>query len=131
MGRLMIHNQRASGVVEKADQVKINEITGISSTNVQDALVEVSNGLISEEDKIKLNQIHHIALNATISGTSYTISNTNIKADSLIDVYYAEASKPILQRLDVTYTQSAGSLQIDFSESVSDIVLNAIKVVNI
>lgn len=63
--------------------------------------------------------------------TSFDITNQEITASSIIDVYYAEPSKEVVQNAVASYTQEAGKLTINFANALADAVtISNVKVVN-
>lgn len=63
---------------------------------------------------------------------SKQISNFAFKTASLVDVYYAEASKSIVQKAKPTYTLANGSLTISFANALTGAVtIDRIRVVNV
>lgn len=65
-------------------------------------------------------------------GTSAVIENTAITANSIIDIYYSEDSKAVVQAAKVSYTQIAGSITLTFGSALaSAVTISNIKVVNL
>lgn len=52
--------------------------------------------------------------------TTYTITNSSILATSAIDIYYDEDSKDTVIEAAVSYTQSVGSITIEFENALTD-----------
>lgn len=64
--------------------------------------------------------------------TTAVISSDHITADSLIDIYFAEASKETVASAGVTYSQTAGSLTLTFGSALAAAVtISNVKVVNV
>lgn len=64
--------------------------------------------------------------------TSAVIENAAITANSLVDVYYAEASKETVASAGVTYSLAAGSLTLTFGSALgAAVTISNIKVVNV
>jgi hypothetical protein len=64
--------------------------------------------------------------------TTAVISSDHITADSLIDIYFAEASKETVASAGVTYSQTAGSLTLTFGSALTAAVtISNVKVVNV
>lgn len=64
--------------------------------------------------------------------SSKEISNNAISATSIIDVYYAEASKEAVQNAIPSYSQAAGKLTITFENALaSAVTIQNIRVVNV
>lgn len=67
----------------------------------------------------------------TSGSATKTISNSAFKTTSLVDVYYAEASKDRVQKVKPTYSLSNGSMTITFASALSGAVtIDDIRVVN-
>lgn len=81
-----------------------------------------------------INKIGTFIESTTIASgsTTATIENSAIGASSIIDIYYAEASKDTVAAAGVTYSQTDGSLTITFGEALgADVTIDYIKVVNV
>ncbi len=64
--------------------------------------------------------------------TTAVISSDHITADSLIDIYFAEASKETVASAGVTYSQTAGSLTLTFGSALgAAVTISNVKVVNV
>lgn len=64
--------------------------------------------------------------------TTAVISSDHITANSLVDVYYAEASKETVASAGVTYSQTAGSLTLTFGSALgAAVTISNVKVVNV
>ena len=65
------------------------------------------------------------------SNKTYTISSDKITTDSIIDIYYASASKSVMSDAEPSYTISAGKVVISVvTVPTSTVVIDCVKVVN-
>ena len=65
------------------------------------------------------------------SNKTYTISSNKITANSIIDIYYASASRSIMSDAEPSYTVSAGKVVITVvTVPTSTVVIDCVKVVN-
>ncbi len=65
------------------------------------------------------------------SNKTYTISSNKITTSSIIDIYYASASKSIMSDAEPSYTISAGKVVISVvTVPTSTVVIDCVKVVN-
>jgi len=65
------------------------------------------------------------------SNKTYTISSDKITTNSIIDIYYASASKSIMSDAEPSYTISAGKVVISVvTVPTSTVVIDCVKVVN-
>lgn len=68
---------------------------------------------------------------STWSNKTYTISSDKITTDSIIDIYYASASKSVMSDAEPSYTISAGKVVISVvTVPTSTVTIDCVKVVN-
>ena len=94
----------------------------------------VGEDVVSLEEKVTnlVTVLNNISIAPSAwSNKTYTISSAKITANSIIDIYYASASKSIMSDAEPSYTVSAGKVVITVATvPTSTVVIDCVKVVN-
>lgn len=129
----------------KSDAVVMGDGTDDTNTLEKNlgAIQGISSSLTSDSENIALSCAGAKRLSQSIGSylgehiitsgsTSYIISDASITTSSLIDIYYAEYSKESASSASPSYTQSDGSIIIEFNSALgTDVIIQNVKVVNV
>ena len=123
-----------SSVNKKCDDT-LNALTEAFNERVENLRNEVvGDDVVSLEEKVTnlVTVLNNISIASSAwSNKTYTISSDKITANSIIDIYYASASKSIMSDAEPSYTVSAGKVVITVvTVPTSTVVIDCVKVVN-
>ena len=122
-----------------ASQASLYEVYRLANKTVLDTMEGIKTntesgkiaGALALKEAIEYGGIWLGSQTIASGSTTKVITDASINATSIIDVYYAEESKSIVQDAVASYAQEAGKLTISFENALEfDATISNVKVVN-